>query len=648
MNTKRKFNRYSRASKLFSVIIMFIFCAVFILSCLSSLSAADSEFYTTLSPNTAIKNLFYDQLYTAANEELLDLAVMKARLDSSLQNSTHTSALELEISELEEKYSSENSNIAYILKDGSGNLLSANTSSFSGEYICHLSFLAGEFNSDERFSGIHVEAAIPEKLEVKDSLYYLGKLLSLVFEMRYISIAAAFVSFAVCLASLIFLCCVYGRQGEGEEAKPSFIDKIPLEFLIILTVFIYTAIFVISVLLFKFVYHQFNYILCVLFFICCYSALFFITLAIILTAVNRTKTKTWLRSTLAYTIIKGISDLIKKLGRRSDTVASLIVIALAVISDIVLIECFDGTQHKLIGIITVIITNLILAFILLKSSVDNGKIAEGSRTILSGDLSHKINEEELFFTHKEIAQNINHIGDGLSSAIEDQVKSERLKTELITNVSHDIKTPLTCIINYVDLLSSEEIQSEQAEEYISVLKKQSTRLKKLIEDLIETSKASSGNIPVNLEAVDISILLSQALGEYKDRLESKGLEIVYEEDEMDKLALCDGRLCWRIFDNLFSNASKYALSGTRLYVKLFSQDEKLIISMKNISQNKLNITPDELTERFVRGDSSRNTEGSGLGLSIAKSLAALQNGSLSLSIDGDMFTACVELKKAEQ
>ena len=271
------------------------------------------------------------------------------------------------------------------------------------------------------------------------------------------------------------------------------------------------------------------------------------------------------------------------------------------------------------------------------------KLIKGSKRIVDGDLDYIISYAELSGDYKELAVNFNHIRDGLSNALEKQIKSERMKTELITNVSHDIKTPLTCIINYVDLLKGEQIESDKANEYIVVLDKQSARLKKLTEDLIETSKAASGCTPVNAEINDISILLSQAIGEYRDRFEAADLEIISEFPQIEANAYCDGRLCWRIFDNLLSNASKYSLSGTRVYLEISKSADFVTVTFKNISKNRLNITPEELTERFVRGDSSRNTEGSGLGLSIAESLARLQRGDLKITIDGDMFKVAVTL-----
>ncbi|MBQ5535841.1 MAG: sensor histidine kinase, partial [Oscillospiraceae bacterium] len=234
---------------------------------------------------------------------------------------------------------------------------------------------------------------------------------------------------------------------------------------------------------------------------------------------------------------------------------------------------------------------------------------------------------------------------GMGIAVEKQLKSERLKTELITNVSHDIKTPLTSIINYVDLLRRDHTP-EQQEEYLSVLDRQSRKLKKLTEDLVEVSKASTGNLPVNASRRSISELLSQALGEYSEKLEGAQLEPVLSLPQHDLFACVDGTLMWRVLDNLFSNACKYAQSGTRLYIDAAERDGQVCLAFKNISRERLNIPADELLERFVRGDSARSTEGSGLGLNIARSLTELQGGTFSLSIDGDLFKVELMLPQA--
>ena len=221
------------------------------------------------------------------------------------------------------------------------------------------------------------------------------------------------------------------------------------------------------------------------------------------------------------------------------------------------------------------------------------------------------------------------------------MKSEHLKTELITNVSHDIKTPLTSIINYSDLIYKEETENEKIKEYAEVLHRQSGRLKKLIEDLMEASKVSTGNVEVNLELCDIGVLLTQITGEFQQRMLEQELEIIAKQPEQPILILADSKLLWRVMDNLMSNICKYSQKGTRVYVEVEEADGDASIRLKNISNYPLNISADELMERFVRGDRSRHTEGNGLGLSIAKSLTELQGGSLELSVDGDLFKVTI-------
>ena len=228
------------------------------------------------------------------------------------------------------------------------------------------------------------------------------------------------------------------------------------------------------------------------------------------------------------------------------------------------------------------------------------------------------------------------------------MKSERLKTQLITNVSHDIKTPLTSIVSYVDLLKKEEMPSDAAREYLAVLDRQSQRLRKLTEDLVEASKASTGIIPVSPAPTDLNVLLSQVRGEYQQRLEDQVLEPVLALCQPRPVAMADGRLLWRVLDNLMSNICKYAMPGTRVYLSTEAGEDGVRMVVKNISRYPLNISADELTERFVRGDSSRSTEGSGLGLSIATSLTAIQGGDFRLTIDGDLFKVTLTLPRAEQ
>jgi signal transduction histidine kinase len=252
----------------------------------------------------------------------------------------------------------------------------------------------------------------------------------------------------------------------------------------------------------------------------------------------------------------------------------------------------------------------------------------------------------MLFEFEEHGNNLNKISEGMTKAVEERMKSERFKTELITNVSHDIKTPLTSIINYVDLLEKEELNNDKATEYLEVLDRQSSKLKKLIEDLVEASKASSGNLPVNLEKLDVGVFLTQTVGEFEEKLSIAGIELIIKKPEEPVFIMADGRHLWRIVDNLMNNICKYAQPQSRVYVNL-EADANVRITFRNISKYQLNVTGDELMERFVRGDKSRNTEGHGLGLSIAQSLVTLISGKMEIVVDGDLFKVVIEFDKVE-
>jgi len=265
-----------------------------------------------------------------------------------------------------------------------------------------------------------------------------------------------------------------------------------------------------------------------------------------------------------------------------------------------------------------------------------GTLISGAKRMQEGDLSHKIPTQYLLGGFRDFAEELNALLDTVKQAAENEMRAERMRSELITNVSHDIKTPLTSIINFVDLLQKPHTEAQQ-KEYLEVLSRQSGRMKKLIEDLIELSKATSGSITVNITALDAAETVNQALGEFSDKLDAAGIVSVFRQPEEPVMILADGRLMWRVLSNLLSNAQKYALPGTRLYVELENQDGQVLLSLKNVSREPLTVQAEELMERFVRGDTSRGSEGSGLGLNIAKNLMEVQNGEMHLSLDGDLF-----------
>ena len=286
-----------------------------------------------------------------------------------------------------------------------------------------------------------------------------------------------------------------------------------------------------------------------------------------------------------------------------------------------------------------LVMKLIELLAVLYIAVSLRTLQKGGEKLARGDFSEPIDTRYLLWDFKRYGQELNDVQGGLEQAVQERMKAEHLKTELITNVSHDIKTPLTSIVNYVDLLKKEDMPSPAAREYIAVLDRQSHRLKKLTEDLVEASKASSGALNVELQPTDVNVLLSQIEGEYQERLAACHLTLVTQPPAPGTMIQADSRLLSRVMDNLVSNVCKYALENTRVYVTAAVRDGQAVISFKNVSRDELNISPDELMERFVRGDASRHSEGSGLGLSIARSLVQLQGGTFALSIDADLFRA---------
>lgn len=292
--------------------------------------------------------------------------------------------------------------------------------------------------------------------------------------------------------------------------------------------------------------------------------------------------------------------------------------------------------------------NLVVLALLVTDGMQRQKLLTAIQEINSEEGNTRISESGLFAINRQMAAAVNDLGDGLRHALQEQMKSERMKADLITNVSHDLKTPLTSIINYVDLLKREELHNEKANEYLEVLDQKSQRLKQLTEDLVEASRASSGNVVLDIRRIDVKELLMQTSGEFVERFEARGLQLVENFPQNPQYVDADGRRLWRIIENLFRNVEKYAMPHTRVYLDLINDGDRVAFSLKNISENPLNISPEELTERFTRGDESRSTEGSGLGLSIAKDLTEIQKGTFEIYLDGDLFKVTVSFPIASE
>ncbi len=299
---------------------------------------------------------------------------------------------------------------------------------------------------------------------------------------------------------------------------------------------------------------------------------------------------------------------------------------------------------SVMSLLSLFVLDIITLYYLVKKAWGRERIIAGLKKITDGELQYKIPTEKLSGEQGQVADYINHIGEGLDAAVENSLKNERMKTELITNVSHDIKTPLTSIINYVDLLKRENPEDPKIKGYLEVLENKAQRLKVLTEDVVEASKASTGNIALEMTELNFVELVHQVIGEFEEKFEERNLTMVVHFDEEEAIICADGRRLWRVLENVFGNVSKYAMENTRVYVDVKVDRPNVQLSLKNISAQPLNISADELTERFIRGDVSRNTEGSGLGLSIAKDLVQLQGGEFRLYLDGDLFKVTIEFK----
>ena len=454
-------------------------------------------------------------------------------------------------------------------------------------------------------------------------------------ELYKVSVPLIIISGIILIFGVISVIAGIGRSGKNNKINLNWYDKVPLE---IVTILYFLGILLNVAIVADLSYSGILYsiIICIIDFI-----LFYIFSIITLeTIVKRIKTKTLLKSTLIYFICHEIKKTYT--NRKVTTKVILLFLAFSIILFTLVALAMDSAFFVLIliGYLFAVL------WLLIQAAIKFNKVREAVKSIYEGNTNIRLNETEMKGVLKELTIYINDIAGGLSNAINQSLKSERLKTELITNVSHDIKTPLTSIINYVDLLKKEKMPNEKCTEYLMILENKSQRLKKLTEDLIEASKASSGNIKLNIERINVNELVKQISGEFEDRFKAKGLEEILTLPEEEIFINADGRYMYRVLENIYSNAAKYALENTRVYMDIIPKQKTVVIQMKNVSKEKLNISVDELMQRFVRGEASRNTEGSGLGLSIANSLTELQGGKFHIYLDGDLFKVTIGFEKA--
>lgn len=536
---------------------------------------------------------------------------------------------------------------------------------------CMFSYTAYMYweNVTEFIRDILIKGPGYSELTQSESLYA-QQILGLVYDWSNWWLPMVLVGAVGTLACLVFVFVSAGRRKGSEGASLNVADRLPLD---LYAAICWAAVFglllaVVAVAdtmidnTWPFLVTRNGVMFVVTVAICAYTGIL-IALAPFLSFATRLKVGggIWWRNTLicwvcrlCWRVIKWCCGLVKRffgwicyMLRKIPVVPGAALIAFIVIFvNFLLFVWMRGSYYSTAPVFFMFLFDLVIFVAICFGAWQMKSLKAAGERMARGEIDEKIDTQHMYWEFKHHAENLNSIGDGMAAAVEQRMKSERLKTELITNVSHDIKTPLTSIVNYVDLLQKPHTP-EQESEYLEVLDRQSKRLKKLTEDLVEASKASTGNMNVNIVRTNTREIIEQSLAEYGRRMEQGNLTVIVNIPDEPPHAMADGRLLWRVLDNLFNNVVKYALPGTRVYITSELDGGEAVISVKNISRDPLNISAEELMERFVRGDASRHTEGSGLGLNIAQSLVNLMHGKFSLSVDGDLFKAEIRLPKAK-
>lgn len=442
-----------------------------------------------------------------------------------------------------------------------------------------------------------------------------------------------FIAGITALACFVFLICSAAHRSGTEDCVLLRQDKMPYDLYLPSAILLGTGL---CAMLVECVAYELNTVKAVAaaLIMACLAGVF---MALCMTTAARIKTGTLFKNTLIYRLCTGVgmgaSSMLSSISgawRFSLAFAGYLLIN-------ALLSYRFFTRGGFLAFLLLIAVNGGALYLLLNMIRQMRTLSAAGQAMANGDLSYCVDTSDMKREFREHGENLNSIGRGMAIAVNERMKSERFKTELITNVSHDLKTPLTSIVTYIDLLQKEDIQDEKAKEYIDTIARQSKKLKKLTEDLIDASKASSGTLNVNMERVNISELLRQSSAEYGERMEAVNITPVVNMPEEDIYVRADGRLLWRVVENLLQNICRHGMPGTRAYLEARTENGRAVVSFKNISQQQLNIPVEELLERFVQGDESRSRGGSGLGLSIAESLTELMKGKLKLSLDGDLF-----------
>ena len=462
-------------------------------------------------------------------------------------------------------------------------------------------------------------------------------------------LAGAIFGSVLWLIGMVWLTVTAGRRPEDEEIHLNGFDRWYTEIAAGTVIGIWLAGTIISGTLIANSSLGYSHVVVTVIVICLICGTYTMAWFLIgyLSLVRRIKAGTLWKNSLIRKVLKWIGKCSGKLAdfarafsrNTAEKIKVLLVGGAFLFLQFLIIGCiFGGAEVFLLALMAVDVAVMIFA---IRKADGQDRIMDGLKKISDGELQYKIKTDTLTGKQKVMAEYINNIGSGLDAAVENSLKKERMQTELITNVSHDLKTPLTSIINYVDLMKRENPTDPKIQEYLRILDEKSQRLKVLTEDVVEASKASTGNIKLEMNDIDFVEMVQQVIGEFEEKFQEKNLTMMVHFTDEPSIIYADGQRMWRVLENVFGNVVKYAMEGTRVYAEISNRNKKVTFSLKNISAQPLNISADELTERFIRGDVARNTEGSGLGLSIAKSLTELQGGEFKLYLDGDLFKVMI-------
>ena len=491
--------------------------------------------------------------------------------------------------------------------------------------------------------------SVDTKFSVADSMADEAENYETYSKLMFPMLAGAIFGSVLWLIGMVWLTVTAGRRPEDEEIHLNGFDRWYTEIAAGTVIGIWLAGTIISGTLIANSSLGYSHVVVTVIVICLICGTYTMAWFLIgyLSLVRRIKTGTLWKNSLIRKVLKWIGKCSGKLAdfarafsrNTAEKIKVLLVGGAFLFLQFLIIGCvFSGAGVFLLALMAVDVAVMIFA---IRKADGQDRIMDGLKKISDGELQYKIKTDTLTGKQKVMAEYINNIGSGLDAAVENSLKKERMQTELITNVSHDLKTPLTSIINYVDLMKRENPTDPKIQEYLRILDEKSQRLKVLTEDVVEASKASTGNIKLEMNDIDFVEMVQQVIGEFEEKFQEKNLTMMVHFTDEPSIIYADGQRMWRVLENVFGNVVKYAMEGTRVYAEISNRNKKVTFSLKNISAQPLNISADELTERFIRGDVARNTEGSGLGLSIAKSLTELQGGEFKLYLDGDLFKVMI-------